>query len=260
MRSHLAILTLCAVVVTGPHLAVGGTPLYGLSVDKVQANAEAGDSYCQALLAEWYAQAKHGLAQDPKKALSFAESSAKQGNPLGQFILGAFYASKEGGQDKSKELLAKALTGLHELEKGKDAKATFILSRMYEAGMGCKRDPEQAAELLQQSADAGYVEAQVHLGALYEGGNGDARYKRDPEKAILWYKKAAHQNDLMAMFALAMRHQSGSGVTQDYTEAITWYKKVLTHHSCSEDMTLMVKQGIAICQKKRKNAEQSTRE
>ena len=256
MSHTFTVLMLYAVIAASPHLAIGGTPVYDLSVDTVQTKAKAGDAYSQALLSEWYASAQHGLARDPKKALSFAESSAKQGNPLGQFMLGAFYASKEGGQDKSKELQASAFTGLKKLVDEKDAKATFILSRMYEAGMGCKRDPAKAMELLQRSADEGYAEAQTHLGALFEGGSGDSRYKRDPATAIKWYRKAAQQDHLMAMFALAMRHQSGSGVAQDYAEAIKWYRKVLAHESCSEDMTMMVKQGIARCQKKMEIAEQ----
>lgn len=256
MRCKFAVLTFCATLAVCPHLIAGETPVYDLPVDKVQARAKAGDPYCQALLAEWYAHAKHGLIRDAKRALSFAESSAKQGNPLGQFMLGAFYASKEGGQEKSKELYTSAFTGLKKLVGEKDAKATFVLSRMYEAGMGCKRDPTKAKDLLQLSADMGYAEAQTHLGALFEGGSGDSRYKRDPATAIKWYRKAAQQNDLMAMFALAMRHQSGSGVDKDYAEAIKWYQKALTHESCSEDMTMMVKQGIARCQEKMKNAEQ----
>ena len=62
-----------------------------------------------------------------------------------------------------------------------------------------KKDLKQAAEWYQKSAEQGYVEAQVSLGACYEDGEG---VEKDIDKAVEWYTLAANQGNEAAQEAL----------------------------------------------------------
>jgi TPR repeat protein len=114
------------------------------------------------------------------------------------------------------------------------------------------------ATLYERSADAGYGEAAVNLGAMYETGNGVARDReralnyyeraaaanfprgmtlyanltstfgerrrdatRDSE-ALAWYVRAAQAGEPEAAIRLALIHTLGIGVTPDRTAALRW--------------------------------------
>ena len=59
-------------------------------------------------------------------------------------------------------------------------------------GLGGDQNKEQAYRLLLKSANEGHARAQYNLAMMLEHGDG---VPKDLEKALLWYKKAAEQND-----------------------------------------------------------------
>ena len=64
--------------------------------------------------------------------------------------------------------------------------------------------------------------AYVNLGTAYYDGKG---VKKDYQKAIEYYKKAADLGDVVAYVNLGKIYYEGKGVKQDYQKALQYYKK-----------------------------------
>ncbi len=79
--------------------------------------------------------------------------------------------------------------------------AQYALGVIYERGdETVEQNFSEAFKWYQKSAESGYAYAQRNLAKLYEDGLG---VKRDVNKAIAWYEKAAAQEDRQAKEALA---------------------------------------------------------
>jgi TPR repeat protein len=72
------------------------------------------------------------------------------------------------------------------------------------------------------TANEGYALAQYALGVFYDNGKG---VTQDYAEAINWYRKAAEQNFVQAEYNLGVHYANGEGVTKDETEAVKWYRK-----------------------------------
>ncbi len=72
------------------------------------------------------------------------------------------------------------------------------------------------------AAEHGEAAAQLHLGAMYEEGNG---VPQDFTQAAAWYRKAAEQGSAKAQYELALLYADGRGVPQDFAQAAAWYAK-----------------------------------
>jgi tetratricopeptide (TPR) repeat protein len=57
---------------------------------------------------------------------------------------------------------------------------------------------------------------------MYYKGHG---VTQDYTQAIAWYRKAAEQGNATAQLNIGYMYEKGQGVTQDYTQAIAWYRK-----------------------------------
>lgn len=80
----------------------------------------------------------------------------------------------------------------------------------------------QAANLVRGRAEKGDAKAQRDLGSRYFYGTG---VPQDYVEAVRWYRKAAEQGEVLAEFSLGLMYVNGQGVPQDYTEAALWYHK-----------------------------------
>ncbi len=69
-------------------------------------------------------------------------------------------------------------------------------------------------------ADSGSAAAQFLIGLMYEQGRG---VPRDLAQAVMWYRRAAEQNDVYAQFRLGFLYAHGRGVNRDDAEAVEWY-------------------------------------
>ena len=72
-----------------------------------------------------------------------------------------------------------------------------------------------------EKAITGDAKAQAHLGAYYYG-NG---VTQDYAEAVKWWRKAAAQGYANAQHNLGYCYESGNGVTKDFAEAVKWYRK-----------------------------------
>lgn len=108
-----------------------------------------------------------------------------------------------------------------------NADAVFELGICYEEGEGTPPDPRKAQELYEKAAESGHVEAQFRLAMqFYEGftGGRGVEIAQDYEKAVFWLKKAAAGDDGFALYYLAQCYENGTGVEQNYGEAVRLYR------------------------------------
>jgi TPR repeat protein len=83
-------------------------------------------------------------------------------------------------------------------------------------------DHRGAAQILEQSAQAGNPIAQLRLAMLYEAGDG---VPRDLRSAFSWYRAAAQHGEPGAQFELGTYYEYGNGVIVDnWDEAAKWYR------------------------------------
>ena len=81
-----------------------------------------------------------------------------------------------------------------------------------------------------QKAKMGNAVAQNSIGLCYFNG---FDVSQDYAQAVYWFKKAAEQGDLNAQVNLAWCYQKGLGVSQNYTQAVNWYKKAAEQGNAS---------------------------
>ena len=123
-------------------------------------------------------------------------------------------AKKEVLEDYIKSVQEKRQT---EAEKKK-------LENSYSEGLQLflKKEYAKAFQLFMQAAEKGHVGAQHQLGKLYMAGNG---VKRSPQEAIKWYRKAAEAGNKDAQYWLGYYYQSGcEGLHKNLEEARRWFK------------------------------------
>lgn len=151
---------------------------------------------------------------------------------------------------------------LKKAEQG-DAIAQFSLGCIYEKAQGVTQDCKQAIYWYKKAAERGHVDAQTHLGKMYNNNilkgfsfknsstekNCYSRQNPDVKKAMYWYKKAAEQGGASAQNELAEIYYRGIGeAAKDYKKAAYWYKKAAEqgHNRAQENLADMYYKGRGI--------------
>ena len=91
------------------------------------------------------------------------------------------------------------------------------------------QDDVKAAEWYLKAGKLGLVDR--NLGEIYEQGCG---VPVNLKKAILWWREAAKNGDSLALSHLGDLYYDGRGVTQDYSEALRFYKKSIEQNKDKE--------------------------
>ena len=179
-----------------------------------------------------------GTAQDLPAAVEWFRKSADQNCAVAFFELGVCYENGEGVEQNPDEAAAwfkkaldagigeEAQAALDRVEQRKaestpEAKALALYQQAIEFFDRQDKDVE-CAELLRQSAELGYVWAQLFYGRFLCKGIGTAL---DPAVAVEWFRKAADQNCPDAFYELGVCYENGEGVERDFDTAIAWYRK-----------------------------------
>jgi len=105
-------------------------------------------------------------------------------------------------------------------EKG-NAEAAFWLGRMYEDGLGVKKNVSTAVTWYTKAAKAGWVHAKVRLGEIYLNGTEELQ---DFKKARTWLESAAYDGDRRAERDLGRIYANGWGTDKDPVWAYVWYE------------------------------------
>ena len=106
--------------------------------------------------------------------------------------------------------------------------AMFYLADCYTTGkLGLAPDPKEAFGMYQGAAKAGHANAAYRTAVCCEiGSEQGGGTRKDPLKAIQWYKRAAQLGDVPAMYKLGVILLRGLlGQQQNVAESLSWLKK-----------------------------------
>ncbi|KAL2820089.1 hypothetical protein BJX63DRAFT_338036 [Aspergillus granulosus] len=106
--------------------------------------------------------------------------------------------------------------------------AQFYLADCYGSGLlGLQTDPKEAFALYQSAAKQGHAQAAYRVAVCCEIGQEDGGgTKRDPFKAVQWYKRAASLGDPPAMYKMGMiLLKALLGQARNPREGISWLKR-----------------------------------
>src|SRR5262245_34310572 len=105
--------------------------------------------------------------------------------------MSSFANTEEGEAAYKQQHYEKAFLLLSDEAAKGDAKAQYLLGKMYYEGQGIAFNAEKAEQLLLSAANQGNIDAQVLLAGLHWHQNTQEGFK----KSLHWYQKAADQNN-----------------------------------------------------------------
>ena len=162
---------------------------------------------------------------DHKTALHFAKRLVEAGKTL----------SNEGGRadahttKKNREkYIFEAHKVVKKLSNQSYPEAQFFLADCYGSGqLGLSVDPKEAFTLYQSAAKAGHAEAAYRTAVCCEMGAEDGGgTRKDPMKAVQWYRRSAALGDTAAMYKLGMILLKGLlGQQRSVVESVNWLER-----------------------------------
>lgn len=96
-------------------------------------------------------------------------------------------------------------------------------------------DFSTAFRLLSRHSIVLNANGQCNLGFMYGTGQGTTQ---DYNQAVSWYRKSAEQGDSGGQNNLGIMYENGLGVTQDYVQAVSWYRKAAGQGNASAQYRL----------------------
>ena len=98
----------------------------------------------------------------------------------------------------------------------------FFSFLIFLVSLSCSQSvPKTYCPELVKLAEQGNSEAQNILGYCYATGNG---VSQNYSEAVKWWRKSAEQGNAKAQFNLGKCYAHGDGVSQDFSEAVKWYR------------------------------------
>ncbi len=110
---------------------------------------------------------------------------------------------------------------LEPLAKSDNPQAAYWLGRMYEDGLGIKKDVDKAITFYRKAAEQGLQTAKLRLGEIYFHGT---EKLQNFEEAHKWLELAAFDNDPLAQRDLGTLYANGWGTRKDPIWAYVWYE------------------------------------
>ncbi|MCE3027511.1 tetratricopeptide repeat protein [Salinicola sp. DM10] len=146
---------------------------------------------------------------------------SEQGDLKGKYILGITYLNGSNLHNV-KEDGKKAFVILKSLWDQGVVDAGYSLFSMYYKGFGVDKDRGVALSYLKEAAEKGYALAQRTLAEAYQGKDYEGLVKKNQEKAMYWYEKAADQGDKKSAMEMAALYYYGKGVQKNYEKTFDW--------------------------------------
>lgn len=122
-------------------------------------------------------------------------------------------------------------------------KQTIILFLLLTLGLyGCNYeadtqiDQNMPLDVLQAEAKKGDPDAQYQLGEYYSN-------RDDYTEAVKWYRKAADQGHIKAVYGVAFCYKKGQGVPKDDTESAKWYNMADDINAKGKELISAVQKG-----------------
>lgn len=169
-----------------------------------------------------------GTRKDPLKAMQWYKRAATLGDPPAMYKIGMILLKGLLGQHRNPREAVGWLKRAAERADTDNPHALHELGLLYESARpddAIVRDEAYALSLFQQAADLGYKFSQFRLGCAYEYGLMGCPI--DPRLSIVWYSRAAMQEEHQSELALSGWYLTGSDnvLSQSDTEAYLWARK-----------------------------------
>ena len=158
--------------------------------------------------------------QNPEEDAALFEQwlkAAEGGDALAQRMVGDFRIRGV----RCKQSVGEGAMWLRMASEQGNAAAKLILSGLIISGSVAPDHPNEAANLMQQAAVQGSVEASYNLGVCYRLGVGGV--STDAGTAMEWYRRAANQDYAPAQLELGDLLLEVSASEEALSEARTWY-------------------------------------
>ena len=186
---------------------------FDAAYDEFIAHANNGNARAQYVIGTMYHRGE-GTITDVPEAIKWLTKAADQNYVKAQYSLGYMHLL---GNVIPKDLVEAQKWLILAAENDDPQSQHFLaLTYMYKQ-YGPKIDIIKALKFLTQAAENGYNDSQYMLGQIYENG---INVPVDYEKAGMWYRKSADQEDAGAMLGLARLYMGGKGVPKDFAIAI----------------------------------------
>lgn len=162
-----------------------------------------------------------GAPADWDAAVSWYEKAASAGNAEAAYLLAQEY--HHGAHSNIAQALKwyeKAAANHHEKAKEEAAKIHEKIDTVYESAYAAQAKGEyaQAFRLFTLAADLQHSGACYRLAQLYQ--NPPEGFRRDRKRAVKYYRMAAEQGHLGAIYSLGVCYSEGDGVVCDYAVAV----------------------------------------
>ncbi|KAI1655863.1 hypothetical protein F4813DRAFT_147181 [Daldinia decipiens] len=169
-----------------------------------------------------------GTRKDPLKAIQWYKRAATLGDTPAMYKVGMIMLKGLLGQPKNPREAVGWLKRAAERADPENPHALHELGLLYESAQpndAIVRDEAYALQLFEQAAQLGYKFSQFRMGCAYEYGLMGCPV--DPRLSIMWYSRAATQEEHQSELALSGWYLTGSeGVLQQSdTEAYLWARK-----------------------------------
>ncbi len=195
----------------------------------------------------------YALEKKPQAVIALLEDKILHLTPESRYSLAISYLQTNQKQSQAVKMLKQAATeempmayhalgkiyflGLHQQKK--DSKQSFyylqkaaeldIPDALYDLAMLIQAHPKlvnspekTVLEALEKADKLGNKDASFEIARLYDVGD---MFKKDHQKAYLWYKKSAEYGNNRAMYNLASMYSTGDGVTPSLSDAKYWLEK-----------------------------------
>ncbi|QQK44435.1 Chitin synthase activator (Chs3), putative [Penicillium digitatum] len=192
-----------------PTMVPGGTAQTPLTIKEIQrlqlqARSNPYDQKTQLLLAKKLVEASTVLVEDSSRLDPKTKAKAKE-----KYVVDAL------------KILKKLVTAGY-------SEAQFFLADCHGEGrLGLEVDPKEAFSLYHSAAKQGHAQSAYRVAVCCEIGQEEGGgTKRDPLKAVQWYKRAAALGDTPAMYKMGMINLKGLlGQVRNPREGVSWLKR-----------------------------------
>ena len=193
----------------------------------IMEKAKAGDAAAQNTVGVWYYTGKDSIKQDYKQAMQWWARSAKQENADAIGNMAMCYQLGRG-TDKDSTMAVKlyqaaikkgntSIIPQHEkiVKNTKSVFSSLLLHDCYQKGIGVKKDFKQATAYQEIAAEGGHEASQYSIALHYLN-------NKQTEKAVKWFKKAASQGNVGAIYYYGYLKFNGMGTSQDKAGGIKY--------------------------------------
>lgn len=156
-------------------------------------------------------------------------NSALAGDPLSQLAVGEWYCQGAQGVsvdfEKGYTWITKALENPKGLKNEFKGEGNNYLGIIHLNGFYGPKDPEKAKVYFKKAAEYGALDGWYNLGLIGKHKLDDN--KTTPTMAFNYFKKAAEGGHPSALFEVGYSYSQGFGVEKDMDAAIKWYRKAI---------------------------------